>query len=287
MNTHLKRFAAITILIVASSTAAHAWGDKGHRLVALIAESRLTPAARINVQLILGTQSLADIAGYADEYRQAHADTAPWHYVDIAADATTYDRDRDCPASGGHPDEAKDSPWRDCAADRIPYFISRLRKTSLSLEDKKLALEMLVHLVGDLHQPLHAIGDARGGNNIQVAFLGSQQCGERTRCNLHGVWDYSIIDRRGLSEKKYVEKLETEIVEHHWEQISQENPKVWTEQSHQLAVAAWVPSNVSLGRDYYEAQLPVVDRQLAVAGIRLARILNSIFSVAPAPPNPQ
>lgn len=286
MNTFFKRFAFIAALAITCSPAAHAWGDKGHRLVALIAESRLTPVARLNIQLLLGKQSLADIAGYADEYRQAHGDTAPWHYVDIPADATTYDRDRDCPATGGHPDEVKDSPWRDCAADRIPYFISRLRKADISPEDKKLALEMLVHFVGDLHQPLHAIGDSRGGNDVYVAFLGSQQCGERTRCNLHGVWDYGIIDRRSLSEKKYIEKLESEISEHHWDQVSQENPKVWAEQSHQMAVAAWVPSNVSLGRDYYDVQQQVVDRQLAVAGIRLARILNSVFSVPPPANHP-
>lgn len=281
MHNAIKKVVFAGAVALSCTTLANAWGDRGHRLVAMVAENRLTPAARINVQLILGKDSLASIAAYADEYRHEHGDTAEWHYVDIPKDATSYDRDRDCPANHNHPGEPADSPWRDCAADRIPYFIAQLRKPGLSLEDKRLALEMLVHLVGDLHQPLHAIGDARGGNDIKIAFLGTQQCGERTRCNLHGVWDYGMIDRRGLNDKKYLAALEAEISEHHWDQVSQENPKVWAEQSHQMAVSAWVPNNVSVGRDYYEAGIKVIDRQMAVAGIRLARILNSIFTVAP------
>lgn len=271
-------------LSVGCALQAHAWGNEGHRYVADIAWTRLTPATQEGIKDLLGRQSLADIAPYADDYRSQHPETAPWHYVDIPLNQTHYDRDRDCPAAA--PPDKDD--WHDCAADRISWALQRLKDKSLSKEDHVLALEMLVHLVGDIHQPLHAIGDDRGGNSLRVGFLGSEQCGERQRCNLHGVWDYSMIDRRGMSETKYVAALNAEISEHHWDTVAQENPRVWAEESHRLAAEAWVPNNVMLSREYYDAEIQVVDRQIAVAGIRLARMLNSAFrtaapAAAPAP----
>lgn len=271
----------IWTLCIGSAMQAHAWGREGHRYVALIADARLTPAAKAGVKELLGNQTLAEIAPYADDYRQMHPETARWHYTDIPLDQAHYDRDRDCPK----PVIPDADDWRDCATDRIPWAIQRLKDTSLPKADRTLALEMLVHLVGDLHQPLHAIGDARGGNDVRVGFLGAELCGERYRCNLHGVWDYSMIQRRNLSDAKYIAALNAEISEHHWDKVQQENPKVWAEESHRLAAEAWVPNNVMLGRDYYDTEIQVIDRQIAIGGVRLARILNAIFRtpvVAPA-----
>jgi hypothetical protein len=261
-----------------------AWGHEGHRLVALVAESRLTPEAHEQVHVLLGRESIADVASFADDYRQDHASTGPWHYVDIPYNQFTYDRDRDCPAAPASKSTTITDPWRDCVVDRIPYFIAQLKNPALGTKNRAFALKMLVHLVGDIHQPLHAVGDARGGNQIRVVFFGSDQCGERQMCNLHGIWDDGLIEHRSLNEKKYVELLESEIAQHKWDGISQENPAVWANQSHQLAVNAWVPDRAGIGKAYYDAEIPVVDRQLAVAGIRLARMLNAIFVASPSAP---
>jgi hypothetical protein len=272
------------MLCLGSVINAFAWGHEGHRLVALVAESRLTSEARQQVHLLLGRDSIADIASFADDYRQDHASTGPWHYVDIPHTKPTYDRDRDCPAATASKSGAGTSsgPWRDCVVDRIPFFAAQLKNPTLSAKDRAFALMMLVHLVGDIHQPMHAIGDARGGNQIRVVFFGSEQCGERQKCNLHNIWDDGLIEHRSLSEKKYASLLESEIVQHNWDKVAQENPVVWANQSHQLAIDAWVPDRAGISKDYYNAEIAVVDRQLALAGIRLARMLNAIL-VAPQP----
>ena len=177
-------------LLATTVQPAFGWGHEGHRLTALVAEHFLTPEAQAQVRDLLGRETLADVASWADDFRQEHPETAPWHFVDIPSTATSFDRKRDCPVSQTDPA----SPWRDCATDRILYFEGRVGDADLSRAERAMALKFLVHLIGDVHQPFHMLGDDRGGNNIHVAFLGSQQCGSY-RCNLHGVW--GRLDYRG------------------------------------------------------------------------------------------
>jgi hypothetical protein len=253
-----------------------AWGREGHRLTALVAEAYLTPATKAQIAELLNVKitdkdAIADIASWADDYRQGHPETAPWHFVDIPSTAPTYDRKRDCPASN---DAA--SPWRDCAADRILYFEGRLADTSLPLAERAIALKFLVHLIGDVHQPFHAIGDARGGNGVNITFLGSNQCGT-FKCNLHGVWDESLIEQRHLSETKYTDALLAEIKENHWESLAGGSPTIWVNASHKYAVNALAPDGAMLRHDYVDEETKVVDSQLALGGLRLAHVLNHIL----------
>ena len=256
-----------------------AWGHEGHRLTALVAETYLTAETRAQVAELLGvsvkdTDALADIASWADDYRQEHPETAPWHYVDIPLSAPGFDRLRDCPALAD-----ASSPWRDCATDRILYFEGRLADTSLSLPERAMALKFLVHLIGDVHQPMHAIGDAKGGNQNRVIFLGSTQCGTRP-CNLHSVWDDALIEERGLSETKYTALLLEEIKQNHWERLNGGEPTGWANASHRYAVNAFAPDGAMLKHDYYREEIRVVDSQLALGGLRLAHVLNRILGEA-------
>ena len=260
------------------------WGREGHRLTALVAETYLTPETKAQVALLLGADSksketLAEIAPWADEYRQSHPETAGWHYVDIPAAQDKYDRQRDCPLSATDPK----SPWRDCVTDRILYFEGRLGDESLSLKDRAVALKFLVHLIGDIHQPFHALGDMRGGNEISVSFLGSSQC-DTNRCNLHGVWDESMIEERHLSEAKYVTLLQQEIAENHWEKLSGGEPTTWANISHEYAVRAILPTGSVVTREYYDEEVKVVDSELALGGLRLAHVLNRILGAEAAAP---
>src|SRR5580700_8657805 len=187
------RAALVAVMMSSVCAQSWAWGRVGHRLVADVAEHYLTPAAQAQIAELLAADSrnketLADVAPWADDYRQSHPETAPWHFVDIPGSAAKFDRDRDCPKSS---DAA--SPWRDCVTDRILYFEGRLGDTSLSPKERAQALKFLVHLIGDIHQPFHAIRDDRGGNDIRVYFLGSNICG-RSPCTLHGIWDDSILE---------------------------------------------------------------------------------------------
>jgi hypothetical protein len=273
----LHRAATIALLLGMMPANGWAWGREGHRLTALVAEQYLTPEARAQVAKLLATDSssketLADISSWADEYRNNHPETAPWHYVDIPGAQSKFDRDRDCPLSSA---DAK-SPWRDCITDRMLYFEGRLGDTSLPVTERAMALKFLVHLIGDVHQPFHALGDDRGGNNIRVSFLGSSQCGTFT-CNLHGVWDDQIIEHQELSEKKYTDLLVQQIRDNHWDRFSGGEPVSWAQVSHHYAMQALAPQGALLTREYVLEETKVVDAQLALGGLRLAHVLNRIL----------
>jgi hypothetical protein len=255
-----------------------AWGREGHRLTALVAQDHLTPIAEENIRYLLGKESLADVASWADDYRQDHGETAKWHFVDIPGSQNTYDRVRDCPLPPTDPQ----SIWRDCVVDRISYFEEQLKSPATDKKQKAYALKFLVHLFGDIHQPLHDVGDARGGNDIHVMLFGTPQCGERTTCNLHGTWDEGLLEHRNLSEKKYLALLRSEILEYDWQNKTGGNdPVSWANASHHYAQDAFVPNGALITSDYYKAEIKIVDQQLALGGLRLAELLNTIFTTQP------
>jgi hypothetical protein len=262
--------AALLLLVTQQSWA---WGREGHRLTALVAMHYLTPAAQAQIKDLLGSETLADVAPWADTYRSEHPETGKWHYVDIPKGEEKYDRSRDCPA----PTADAKSSWKDCVADRILYFEGQLGDDSLPKDQRAMALKFLVHLIGDIHQPFHALGDERGGNNIKVNFLGSAQCGSYN-CNLHGVWDDSMIEHRGLSEDKYTALLLQEIQDNHWEKMGGGTPATWAEVSHHYAVNAMAPNGALLDHAYVAEQDKVIDAELALGGLRLAHVLNRIFA---------
>jgi len=261
--------------MLGAATHSWAWGRDGHRLTALVAEQYLTPEAQTQVKALLGSETLGSVASWADEIKPSHPETAPWHYVDIPRDQETFNRDRDCPVSKTDPK----SPWRDCITDRILFFEGRLGDESLPKEERAIALKWLVHLIGDIHQPFHAMGDDRGGNNIKVSFLGSPKCGDYN-CNLHGVWDESIIEQQGLNDSKYLARLQEEIKDNHWERMDGGSPTAWAMVSHHYAVLAYAPNGALITHDYVSTETKVVDAELALGGLRLAHVLNHIL-VAP------
>jgi len=267
------------LLLITAVPQCRAWGREGHRLTALVAEQYLTSETKAQIVQLLHTETLADVAPWADSYRSDHPETGKWHYVDIPKAEENFDRLRDCPVSQADPK----SPWRDCVTDRILYFEGRLGDESLSPEDRAFALKFLVHLIGDIHQPFHAMGDDRGGNGIAVAFLGSTTCGSY-KCNLHGVWDTSIIEDQGLSEQAYTDKLLKEIKDNQWERLSGGEPTTWANVSHHYAVQAEAPNGAVLSREYVSDEAKIVDAQLALGGLRLAHVLNRILGASVAIP---
>lgn len=277
---------ALALLLFAATPRSRAWGHEGHRLTALVAEQYLTPEAKTQIDELLradarGSETLADVAPWADSYREDHPETGKWHFVDIPGVADKFDRNRDCPVSETDPK----SPWRDCLTDRILYFEGRLGDTSLSLQQRAVALKFVVHLIGDVHQPFHTLADDRGGNGIPVTFLGSSVCDDY-KCNLHGVWDRSIIDEQGLNEKKYTDRLLQEIKDNNWQRLDGGEPTTWANISHHYAVQALVPSGALLTHQYVTEESKVVDAQLALAGLRIARVLNRILAAPDAATQP-
>ena len=208
--------AIVILTAVCAWPSLQAWGGQGHRLVGLIAANHLSAAATANVKWLLDGQSLADVASWADGQVTDWQQTAPWHYLNIPPEASGYDRDRDCPRQPGVAAGARADQWRDCAVDRITYMEQRVSDAKLDRADRATALKYLVHFIGDLHQPFHALGVGRGGNDVIVRVFGNSNCGNDPNrpplpCNLHSVWDSRLLARRDQADPAAVASLEALI----------------------------------------------------------------------------
>ncbi len=236
------------------------WGREGHQIIATIAENHLDQTTKVVVQSLIGNNHLYSIANWADEIRKERPETAPWHYVNIPL-GSKYDASRDCPVP------------KSCVVEKVGDFLKVLADKNASREQRAEVLKFVVHFVGDVHQPMHAVKEAAGGNGIHVWFLQSNRCG-RYECNLHGVWDTSLIQQADLSREDYAERLEQLIKSEHLESLNGGTPEQWANESARLAQAAWVPDKAFLNGGYYQQQIRIVDRQMALAGLRLAKLLN-------------
>lgn len=272
-----KRRAAETLLICAAVGSLWsfllperllAWGDQGHRIIALVAETRLQPRARAAIADLLGEDGLADAAVWADGVKAARPDTASWHYVDIPVEATRYDPERDCGEGN-------------CLVAQIERWQAVLSDPRSPPTERSDAVKFLVHFVGDLHQPLHCADNRdRGGNEVLVTFFGEAAEPERNRpWNLHAVWDSGLLRRTGLTEVEYARKLSKRLETRSLTRIQRGTVADWALETHRAAVeqAYAVPEDRSLGERYYRASLPVMEELLAKAGVRLARVLNEAF----------
>jgi len=284
----MRKLLPLTAALVAvSSLSLSAWGTIGHRMVGLVAANHLTPVAKQNVTWMLGKQTLADVSSWADAIRTDQAGTGPWHFTDIPPDATGYDRDRDCPLQPGVKAAGdRGDRWRDCVVDRINYFAEMAGDLKRDRVDRGTALKYLVHFIGDLHQPMHSIGVARGGNDILIKWFGNPNCGNNPSrppvpCNLHSVWDGLMIERRKLDEAAYVALLEKIVTAKQLMSRPEGKSSEWIVESWKLAKDALVAQDANIDQAYYDKQLQVVDNQLALAGSRLALVLNRILTSAP------
>jgi hypothetical protein len=235
------------------------WYDKGHRIVALIAQANLTPEARKKIEEILpGSMTLADAAVWPDHEGRGIRDFDPLHYVTIPADASGYDRGRDCPD-------------KNCMVEALKWFSSVIGDKNTPIMARRLALYYVAHLVGDMHQPLHA-GRARdrGGIDIPVSYGG-----ETT--NLHFFWDTNLVELETGTEEEVAKRLVANLTEEERIKWQSGDPIQWTNESLTL-VRSHAYNNgpsVELSDDYVEKARPIVRIRLAQAGLRLAWLLNT------------
>jgi hypothetical protein len=259
-------------------TPALAWGKTGHRVVASIADTQLSGLARANVEQILGYgEGLDEAATWPDDMRADPSpfwqkQASPWHYVTL--NDLTYDH----------------APPEGDALEALDKFSKTLRDPNASRADKQTALRFIVHLVGDLHQPLHA-GKCcdKGGNDVKVTWFGKPT-------NLHAAWDSALVDEEQLSFSELAARLERHIspadVVAWWDV----NPLDWSTESAEIRdtvypTAADMPKPVKgkktkkggpdvpdLNFSYVYRFTPVMERRLEQGGVRLAAYLNMIFA---------
>jgi hypothetical protein len=268
----MKNCATIFVFLTLISASSSAWGPEGHRIVADIAETRLTPIARLQVKELLGNDNLAEVAVWADQVRSERPETYGWHFVDIPMEGSGFSEQRDCyRPQEKHPHSQQDH--HNCVVDRITMFEQVLADRNAPREGRIEALKFLVHFVGDVHQPMHALGEARGGTDSHVSEFGSLQCGKYP-CNLHSAWDIGLIEHVGISEKRYVARLNELIASRKLTVQAGGTPAEWANESFLLAKKVWLDDGRAVDEPYFTNHIGIVNRRLALAGIRLAREIN-------------
>jgi hypothetical protein len=269
----VKKVIALILLIALMPLNVLGWGIKGHAIVADIAYSRLTSQTKKNIRAILGDDHLAAIASWPDQIKKQRDESYDWHFVDIPKDAPGFDDARDCfRPQDKHKDAQTDH--QNCAVDRIEFFKKVLADENATQLQRVEAIKWIVHFVADLHQPLHAIDEARGGNDIKLPVFGSPQCGDYP-CNLHWTWDNMLLEHTGRTEPEYVHYLQKLIQSEHLDQRPIGTPIDWANESHVFARDIMNASPVAVDEAYYQANIHLVDERLALAGLRLASVLNS------------
>lgn len=245
-------------LLLALPTFGQSWGPIGHRVVGQIAENHLTKKARRNIQKVLGHERLAMVSTWMDFVRSdpSYRYMSPWHYVNVP-DGKTYDDTT--PAEGGD------------ALEAIERLTRELKTKQFAQGDEATALKCLVHLVGDIHQPLHVgRADDRGGNDVKLKWFGEET-------NLHRLWDSHLIDHQQLSYTEF-----TNAIDHaSKEQVRQwqaDDIHVWVQESMSYREAVYdLPEDGYVSWDYNFHHIATVRLRLLQAGIRLAGILNDIY----------
>lgn len=273
----MRTFSLTVLFGAALIGQAWAWGQEGHSIIAEIAQRRLSPEASAAVEQLLGRgHSLAAIGSWADDVRDDRPNTYNWHFVDIPLAHDSYDATVDC----------KDDPAKgDCTIAELGRLKTELR---CGPADKRVeALKFAVHFVGDAHQPLHTVLEERGGNGVQVAlFLHGKTCTgscqpSHTHSNFHAAWDSGLILRTVWDWGAYVDRLEDGWLKgNEAGSLVIAAPTDWIVETHREAQTVWniLPANKTIDDTYYDKALPVLDRQLGKAGLRLAAFLNDAFS---------
>lgn len=233
------------------------WGRKGHAAVAYIAEENLSLEAKEKIAQILGNVDLADVASYADEIKRdpQYRKFSPWHYVNMEPGEDYVD--------------SKKSEDGDLVV-AIAKCKEVLTDKSSSAEDKAFYLKLLIHFIGDLHQPLHCgVAENKGGNSIQVQYRGRGT-------NLHSLWDTKILEDVDGDYKAFGPVKNKKL----YKKYAKGDVLDWVKESQDLANNVVYPSvkvGQKLSDDYFNEFTPIIEQQIKKGGYRLAYILNSIF----------
>jgi hypothetical protein len=236
------------------------------------------------VATLLGSgHSLASVASWADDARDQRPETYNWHFADIPINIATYNAARDCKAN---------KEKGDC----IVAELGRLKdELACGTADKKLdALKFTVHFLGDIHQPLHTVDELTGGNDVKVdIFMRGATCTakcEPTRfsTNFHSAWDQGLIKAMVWDWGAYVDRLEAgwlASADAHATGIDGGTPEQWANDAHGVAATVWQlrPADNVLDDRYLRDVLPMLDRQLGVAGLRLAKFINDAATATCTP----
>jgi hypothetical protein len=270
----LAAFLAASVLAVAPLPAA-AWGPIGHRITAQIAQDNVSGQTRARIEQILGTEELPEASTWPDEQRSNPDEfwqrtSTPWHFVTLPV--------------GVAPEHLEHPPEGD-AATALAHFTAVLRDPAATRDERAMALRFVVHLVTDLHMPLHVgkPGD-RGGNDVRVQWFD-----DPVQRNLHWVWDEGMILHQQLSFTEYAARLDARMTSEQVIAWWEPSPEVWMAESAALRDRLYPETSeelglgtrespVRLGYPYNYAWVSEMELRLQQAGIRAAAYLDRVVS---------
>ena len=248
-------------LITACALNVFGWGQKGHDIVAYVAQKHLTPAAEAKVDSLLNGYSLVYWANWMDNasHSPEYSYTKTWHYKNIDETQSF--------------EEAPDIPEGNIV-NALNEQIEILADSGVSAQDKALALKMVTHFMGDIHQPMH-LGRAsdRGGNSHKVRFFNKPT-------NLHSVWDTDILEAgHAWTHTEWQTEIDRLSPETQTEFLMNGNPASWGKETYALCKDIYesTPIDTNIEYDYIAKWTPVIENQLLKGGLRLADVLNSVF----------
>lgn len=235
------------------------WGPTGHRVIGEIADAHLSKKARKKITELLRGHGLAFVSTYGDDIKsdKRYDKYDSWHYVNYPFDKSYR--------------ESVKNPNGDIIMG-IDTCIKKLKSKETSIEDQEFYLKFLIHLMGDLHQPLHvALADDKGGNDFQVRWFSDGS-------NLHRVWDSNMIDSYKMSYTEIADNISDGKKD--MPVTIQGSVAEWAEESHKISKQLYQHVKVGdkLGYDYSYENFSTVQNQLYLAGIRLAHVLNEIYN---------
>jgi len=247
-------------MLLACATRAWPFGPLGHEVVAEVAARALSPAATRKLETLFGESASAALRGGSVWVHEVpdlagYGPTGPLHYVNFPRGECRYDANRDCP--GGR-----------CVVGAIEHFAAQLR-AGVPDSRAREAVKWLVHMVADVHQPLHAAwGHDRGGNTVQLRF-------RNQGTNLHKLWDSDLLHTRRMPASKYADALlaaHVQPVDPAWHPGA---PARWAEESCAIARDSLYPPPRSIEQAYVDRSLLLLERRMLEAGLRLAAVLEA------------
>lgn len=250
----------ITAMLIPAALIASAWGQKGHDTTAAIAERHLTPAAKVAVDSIFDGYSLVYWSNWLDNasHTPAYAYTKTWHYKNID-DGVRYE-------------EAPANPAGD-AVTALKSQMEVLMRQGASADERALALKILTHVMGDLHQPMH-MGHATdlGGNRVKVRYFNRDN-------NLHSIWDNSLVESaHKWSYTEWVDQIDR-VTPEDAESIVSGSIDDWAKETAAIATNVYrrMPAGAEVSYNEVAEWTPTIENRLLYGGLRLAHILNCIF----------
>ena len=255
----MKRLLVVCLSLLLAHEAL-AWGQKGHDVTAYVAENHLTKRAAKRIAAVLEGYSPVYVSNWLDNasHTPEYAYTKTWHYLNVDEGETL--------------ERMPKNPDGDVLK-AVTEIVARLKSGGLTPTEEALNLRMLIHLVGDMHCPMHAghLSDL-GGNRVSVIYFGDAT-------NLHSVWDTALVEsahRWSYAEwQREIDRLSKEEAA----EVASGEPADWMRETLELCseVYASTPEGTKISYDYVAKYAPVIEQQFVRGGLRLARLLNEIY----------